>query len=448
MLARLRWNAYLAYHLIGQARYPFRPLETIRRDQSRRVRAMVAYAYRWVPYYRETLDRLGLTPADFRSAEDLARLPILGRDVLQRDPLYLTSTAQPVASYLGASSGGSTGAPRTVHHDAAALFQNAAHAERERSLIGDLVGRRLGYREAMLTSPESTGAKVQAFCARTGYYPSGMRIDRLHLSLQEPPETNLPRLNAFRPDVIQSYGSYLDWLFSYLDASGAPFERPRVITYSSDGLSPATRRIIMERYGIALLSTYQAVEAFKIGFECLEHRGLHLNIDLYPVRIVDARDQDVAPGQSGEVVVSNLVNRGTVLLNYRLGDIATLLPDPCTCGRTLPLLSFVEGRSDDLIETPEGRVLHPQAIRGIFTHEASVWEYQVAQKRRDYLVVSVIASTTCDREALCTRLQTRFAQTLGGGASVDIVFVDAIPRTPGGKHRAVLGLAADQNRDG
>jgi hypothetical protein len=45
------------------------------------------------------------------------------------------------------------------------------------------------------------------------------------------------------------------------------------------------------------------------------------------------------PRTSGEVVVSNLVNRETVLLNYRLGDVAASLPDRCPCGRSLPLLS-------------------------------------------------------------------------------------------------------------
>ena len=92
MYSRLAATARMAYDAAGQARYPLRPLGRIEADQSRRVRRMAAYAYRYVPYYRETMDRLGLTPADFAGAQDLARLPILERDRLQRDPLYYTST--------------------------------------------------------------------------------------------------------------------------------------------------------------------------------------------------------------------------------------------------------------------------------------------------------------------------------------------------------------------
>ena len=91
LLRRAYWSAYLACQFPGQARYPFASAERIARDRDRRVRRMVAYAYRWVPYYRETLDRLGLTPADFRTVDDLRQLPLLSVADLQADPERLRS---------------------------------------------------------------------------------------------------------------------------------------------------------------------------------------------------------------------------------------------------------------------------------------------------------------------------------------------------------------------
>src|SRR5450432_1242410 len=93
LLKRLRWAAYFARHLKGQARVPFLPLDVIERQQAARVRRMVAYAFATVPYYRETFSRLGLSPADFRRATDLARLPVIEREEIQRDPEYFCSTA-------------------------------------------------------------------------------------------------------------------------------------------------------------------------------------------------------------------------------------------------------------------------------------------------------------------------------------------------------------------
>jgi len=71
-------------------------------------------------------------------------------------------------------------------------------------------------------------------------------------------------------------------------------------------------------------------------------------------------------GESGDVVVSNLVNRATVLLNYRLGDIARKLSRTCPCGRSLPLLSFPEGRNDEYLQLASGKVMHPQSVRTVF----------------------------------------------------------------------------------
>jgi len=72
LITRLYWNAYLAYQMMGQSRLPFKPLKTIKRSQSQRVREMVAHVYRTVPYYRETMDRLGWKVEDFQNAEDLS----------------------------------------------------------------------------------------------------------------------------------------------------------------------------------------------------------------------------------------------------------------------------------------------------------------------------------------------------------------------------------------
>jgi phenylacetate-CoA ligase len=255
------------------------------------------------------------------------------------------------------------------------------------------------------------------------------------------------QINAFKPDVIHSYGSYLGLLFGHLAASGVPFHRPAVVTYTSDGLSDSVRRLIQERYGMPVLTTYQAVEAFKIGFECERHRGVHLNEDLYPLRIVDGADRTLAAGESGEVIVSNLVNGGTVLLNYRLGDIAARLPKPCPCGRSLPLLSYPQGRSDDLIELASGRIVHPQGIRNLFNDEESIWEYQVAQESADRFRVSLLAAPTIDQAAVRQRLAAKFARLLDADCTIECVFTDTIDRTAGGKFRPVISWRTRQKLD-
>ena len=351
MFGRLKWSAYLAFQMATQPRMPFLPLQAIKRIQARRVRAMVAHAYRTVRYYRETLDRLGLGIDDFRSAEDLVRLPVLEPHQLQMDPEYFVSKVRPLSSYVRLVTGGSTGNPRQVFHSRYGILQNAGHGERERSLIASILGRRLGYRETVLICPHSAYEKTQALSKSSTILPLPFAISRQYLSVLDPLEVNVPLLNEFKPEIIETYGSYLTMLFSYLAETGAQFHPPKVLRYSSDSLPENARRLITERFGIPVFSAYQATEALKMGFECERHTGYHLNIDLYPLRIADADGRTLPDGETGEVIISNTVNSATVLLNYRLGDLAAVMPGACPCGRTLPMLTFPAGRSDDLLES-------------------------------------------------------------------------------------------------
>lgn len=425
----------------GQARAPFRPLDRIRRDQARRVRATVAYAYRHVPYYRETMRRLGLRPSDFSTAADLVRLPILERDQVQRDPAYFVSTAEPLDRYLELRSGGSTGAPRTIYHDTAALFQSRAHGQRERAILRDWIGTSAGRRETVFVPPITAGMKIKDFCQKRSVTPPNLKIERQYLSLLDPPDENLPRINEFEPDVWRGYGSYIEILFAYIDANGVPFHRPKAVAYSSDALSPPARRLIEEKFGIPVFAAYRAIEAFKIGFECEERDGYHLNVDLYPLRILGPDGEPLPPGESGDVVVSNLVNRATVLLNYRMGDLAAMVPGTCRCGRSLPRLSVLHGRNDDWIELPSGRLLHPQAIRILFTDETAIWQYQVVQQTLDRFHVAIVPAEQADRQAVRQRITTAFTRQLGSNVTVEVTFVKSIERTPGGKLRPILSLA-------
>jgi phenylacetate-CoA ligase len=137
------------------------------------------------------------------------------------------------------------------------------------------------------------------------------------------------------------------------------------------------------------------------------------------------------------VVVSNLINRGTVLLNYRLGDLAMLLPDPCPCGRSLPLLSQPQGRSDEWLTLPSGRRAHPQTAISVVRFAPGLWQFQITQVTPGLLHLSVVVDDTLDRAQFVARVREELPAALGEPLEVQVQFVDSIPRTPGGKVRTV-----------
>lgn len=436
---RLGWTAWLAWNAPRQGRYAFKPLETILGDQEKRVRATVAHAYRSVPYYRETLDRLGIDPASLHDANDLARLPVIERADLQSAPERFVSSDGDRSHYLEFHSGGSTGAPVRVCQDRAALFRVAACRERARGAAMRLAGKHLRARELVIADPpHSSGLEPSQVFRSLSLAPARIRVAECRMSIFEPPARSVEKINRFRPDILHSYGSYLEALFAHLLETRTPFHRPGVITFASDGLSDQARRMINREFGIPVLGRYGAIEAFNIGFECEAHRGYHVNADYFAVRIVDDAGRDLPAGHAGHVLVSNFLSRGTVLLNYRLGDVAARLPGPCPCGRSLPMISFLEGRSGDWLSSRSGAPVHPQAVRTLLSDEDEVWSYQIVQEGLFHFVVKLVTRNDCDREALRNRLQAKFAEQFGAQTRTAVDFVDSLPRTSGGKVRTVL----------
>ena len=195
---------------------------------------------------------------------------------------------------------------------------------------------------------------------------------------------------------------------------------------------------MMDRFGIPAFSIYASVEAPSIGFECGEHRGLHINEDIYPVRVVDGSGRSLPPGEPGEIVVSNLVNRAMVLLNYRLGDLASLLPGACPCGRSLPMMSYPFGRRDDWLELPSGRRLHPQAVYPVLRDAIGVLQFQLVQEAPLSIRVSLVVKEPFDLPAFKKRAAAELADLFGEGVSLRVAVVPAIPRTASGKVRPVV----------
>jgi phenylacetate-CoA ligase len=441
ILTRLAWNAYLAYQMLGQKQAAFLPPGEIRDKQSRRLRSTVRYAFRNVPYYRETMTRLGISPGEIRTVDDLPKLPLIERAQLQRDPEYFLSRAVDRKRCVEVRSSGSSGAPKVLWHDPASLFQNAAHGERERPAMRAALGSWAGYRETVIASPVNPTQKiVQEFVRKAGLFPNGVRIERQYLLLSEPVETSNARMSDYRPDLLYTYGSYMAMLCAYWRRHGRPEHLPKAILYTSDNLPEPDRRWLADECGIPVFSVYGSVEALKMAFSTSLCDGMHVNSDLYPLRIVGPDGRDTGPEEHGEVVVSNLVNRATVLLNYRLGDLAALSPQPCPCGRTLPLILRPTGRVDEIIELADGSILHPVVFRELCLREEGILRFQIEQTAPSAFRISLVIAPGTDGPRLAQSVGARFRNRFGDSATAEICLVDELQRTLAGKTPAVMAL--------
>ena len=412
-----------------ERRVPYLPIAALHEIRDRRVRAIVAHAYDTVPYYRETLDQLGLTPADFHTADDLATLPLLAKTDIAADPERFRSTAIDPADSLVLTTSGTRGPNLSVRYDAEALRLNLACAGRETAAIARATGLSLlGLRVASFRRSGGVPESIQQFYRSQAFLPTRS----LPLDPYAPLDENVARLNRFRPHVIAGAGSFVGTLFRLHLEGRMRLVLPRAVVFGGDPFPEGVRAHLERDCGVPVFSCYGATEVPRIGFSCERRRGLHLHADLSHVRPLDphAGGGSDAPG---ELVVSNLTNRATVLLNYRQGDWGTLSDRACPCGRTLPLLDGTIGRVDEAIVLSNGRFVTRYHLDLVLGARTDLLEYQLVQSAGDSLVVKVIPTGGADLATIAQELRQGFASLVGDGVRIEVERVEQIPALPSGK---------------
>ena len=437
LLRKAAGNAVVLAHLPAQRSIAYAPRTRIEALRDARIARMVRYAADTVPFYRDTFRERGLDPRSFVTARDLARLPLIDKDEVRRDPERFRSTSRSGRSATFFISSGSSGKPARIYHDRRSLLANIAWGERERRVIASILGRELRYREASVGYPEGTIRRVRAFYQEATLLKRPARLD---LSVLAPFAETVKQLNAFRPDVIAGFGNYLAAMSRAVARGEVKLVPPKLFVYSAEGLSREMRREIEDTLGAPVLSHYSAVETFKLGFLCEARTGFHVHEDLCDVRIVDGEGRELADGVPGQIVISNLVNRGTVLLNYRLGDLGSFATGSCACGRTLRSLAEVDGRVEDMLEVPDGRVLHPRAIWGVLKPRAEVLQYQLVQEQPHAFVLRLVTASDDDHQRVAPVVAREIEALLGAGTRVTIERHVKLVAERSGKLRMVIGL--------
>jgi phenylacetate-CoA ligase len=440
------WSAFTLWHTRNEAQLPYWEPDRIRALQDRRVREIVKHAYETVPYYREVMRERGLRPAHFQTADDLAQLPVLTGDQLARDPRRFVSSEFNRGPGLVLYSSGTSGRRRVIHYDAAALFLALAHGHRQRLVFGKFVGKNVGYRELVCGRPGNIGTKIRAFYEGYAWTPKPIELERGFLSPEDSFTHNIKKLNEMRPALLSGYGSYVGLLFRYAHENSLPISSPKAIRYGGDKMSDADRALIENQYGVAVVSTYQAAEALRIGFQCEERRGFHMSLDHMAVRVVDQNSKTLGAGETGEIMLSNLTNKGTVLLNYKQGDLVTWSAKPCACGRTLPTIEQIDGRADDLIAHTDGRLLHALVLQAPLHRVPGVIQVQLVQKTLREFLVRVVCIGGEDWNRTQQELEKNLRAILGDSIAVEFEQVEQIPAEAGGKVRgAISELAKESN---
>ncbi|MBI2382177.1 MAG: phenylacetate--CoA ligase family protein [Gammaproteobacteria bacterium] len=396
-----------------------------------KLRAFLADIDAHVPYYRELFARLDFRPESVSSLADLARLPLLTKPLIREHTEALKAEdAGPLKRY---NTGGSSGEPLIFYMGKDRISHDVASKWRATRWWGVDIG---DPELVVWGSPVELGAQDRLRLARDRLLRSEL-VPAFDLGPAKL-DGYVATIRAFRPAMLFGYPSALSRIAEHARLSGQRLDDLgiKVVFVTSERLYDEQRALIAQAYGAPVANGYGGRDAGFIAHEC-PRGGMHLSAEDILVEIVDGEGRPLPPGTSGEVVVTHLATRDFPFVRYRTGDVAVLSEAACPCGRGLPLLQEIQGRTTDFITAADGTVMHGLALIYILRDLPGVGQFKIVQESRALTEVLVVPGEGFG-EAQEAAIGAGFRQRLGAEVEVKIRRVAEIPPERSGKFRYVV----------
>ncbi|MFP5221104.1 MAG: phenylacetate--CoA ligase family protein [Acidobacteriota bacterium] len=410
--------------------------------QLERLQSTLTRVARNVPYYRKTFGQLGIDPDDFRSLDDLARLPFTTKSVL-RDAYPYGFFAVPLREVVRLhASSGTTGKATVVGYTAGDLKK-----------WGALTAR-------VLTAGGVTREDVVQIAFNFGLFTGGFGFlqgaEALGAALVPASSGNTRRqvaiMQDFKTSVLvctPSYALFLAQTMEEMDVNANALSLRHGL-FGAESWSETARAQIEDRLKLTATDNYGISEVMGPGVagECLQKNGLHLNEDHFLPEVIDpATGEPVPDGEVGELVITTLTKEAFPLIRFRTGDLTRILPGPCPCGRTLKRMERVRGRVDDMLIIRGVNVFPSQIEAVLLDIEGTTPQWRVVLERErglDKATVELevaekfVFDRIADQQKFLESARKRLASELGVGFEVRMTEPGALAPSEDGKTRRVL----------
>lgn len=390
--------------------------------QNEKLRALIKHAYQNVRFYQEAFNERNLCPDDIKTAHDLVKLPVVRKKDIQQRPQDFIAKNYDITRCRKLCTSGSTGIPLTLYTSPS--DENYNKSVNIRAMVEN--GVKITHKLMEITHPENFVSKP--WFNWLGIY----RKERI--SVYDVPETNVKEFTEYRPDILLGYPSVLSMMADYITQNNVSITPPEKIFTSAEMLFDATRKKIVSTFGCDVIDLYGCTELRRLAWECSKHEGYHTDIDFAVVEIIK---DDTLEDDDGRIVVTGLHNYAMPLIRYQNGDAAQISQHTCSCGRGLPLIEKIKGRTDDMIVLPSGRVVSPRSIN-VLDYIEGINQYKIIQEEKGLLVVQVEKNTRFSEKTIQEIENQILKGCLHEPVTVRIQEVEKIAKETSGKIRTVI----------
>jgi len=409
------------------------PAATLRQWQLAQAARLVAHARQYVPFYAETPGRL---PASAENGIDeiaWRALPTLTKQEVRAETARLKSRGIPPGVHVySVWTTGSTGLPLEVFKTSA--YDLCFRAIKLRMLRWhgyDPMGKVCEIRRPYWKTGGDVHRMAHWEWPFGDLFPTGEQVS---MNIFTEVEAQVNFLEAEAPNYLLVFPSNLRLLLRAFRRAGKRLPSLRLVRTMSERVDPDLRRGCQETFGVPIVDGYGSEEAGFIAIQCPEHDHYHVLDEMNLVEVLREDGTPCQPGETGRVVITPLHAFAMPLLRYELGDYAEV-GEPCPCGRGLPVLRQIHGRKREALTLPSGERRYSMLMAQVFNSDClrAVIEYQVVQKSLTVLEVRIVAERPLEK-AECDLIVDRLKTQVGPGFEIRLVFVDSIPRLPGGKY--------------
>jgi len=407
--------------------------------QFQRLKKLLIYANENVPYYNRVFKRFGVMPKSMNDFEIMKKIPFLTKDIIRRNFNELISTNIPKSQMFHSHTSGTTGSPLSFYMDLRTQGYYRAHILRHRAWWG------FNFKE--YTASFGGKTVIPIYQTRPPFWvtdiPDKLIIfSSFHLK---------PRFMEYMIEyilrtgikAIKGYPSNLYILAQYLKSRNAYLPMKFVFT-GAEPVYPYMRSLIEERFKCEVSDFYGNSEETARAYECKKHM-CHIAMESIYLEIVNEEGSPCKIGEIGEIVGTSLTNYAMPFIRYKTGDLSSFV-DNCDCGLSLPVISQVTTKVEDIILSKDSRMVSPSALTHPFKplDPLAVLKSQIIQRKIGKITVKIVKGpgfSSAQEEMLLRNFRERFGDLL----TVKIEFVDEIPKTANGKYRWVISDLTKNN---
>lgn len=355
---------------------PRKELEAL---QLERLKWVVDYCYRNVPFYQKRLDQCGVTADKIKQLSDVEYIPFTTKEDI-RDNYPFGLFAQPMKNIARIhASSGTTGKPTVV-----------GYTKNDLNTWSDLVAR-------LCVAVGVTDEDIVQISFGYGLFTGALG---LHYGLEKIGAAVIPIssgntekqvmiLKDFGTTALVSTPSYALYMSEVAREKGVLDDlKLRLGLFGSEGCTPEMRDQVEKSFHVFATDNYGMSELMGPGVsgECIYRDGMHISEDHFLPELIDSATGQVLPrGETGELVITTLTKEGFPLLRYRTKDLTRLNYEPCKCGRTFVRMDKIKGRSDDMMKI-RGVNVFPTQIESVLVTLPHIGpHYQLILRREGYM---------------------------------------------------------------